>query len=307
MSIERLINHHPKYLSNTNKISSGLLSNSNLVSTLPASNTSSLLLENNNLTSTATKQPTTIVHPPPSSTTPLLTPNFNCSTDNHHHQHHQIINIKNEIKLRFLNPDDVTELKTLCSEWFPVDYPDSWYTDITSSKRFYSLAATHQNRIVGMIVAEIRNKKTCDREDWYILSRKHPENSQITYILSLGVFKEYRRLGIASLLFDTLHSYLKSETECKAIYLHVLCCNANAIKFYEKNHFQQRIYLPNYYTIKGQLKDGFCYARYMRDGEPPWTFTYPFGKIKLNLYFVTFFFIILYSLFLSIFLFYYLI
>lgn len=47
-----------------------------------------------------------------------------------------------------------------------------------------------------MIVAEIRNKKSCDREDWYILSRKHSENTQITYILSLGVFKEYRRLGV---------------------------------------------------------------------------------------------------------------
>ena len=47
-----------------------------------------------------------------------------------------------------------------------------------------------------MIVAERRNKKSCDREDWYILSRKHPDNTQITYILSLGVFKEYRRLGV---------------------------------------------------------------------------------------------------------------
>jgi ribosomal protein S18 acetylase RimI-like enzyme len=47
-----------------------------------------------------------------------------------------------------------------------------------------------------MIVAEIKLKKTTDREDWFILSRKHPSNTQITYILSLGVFKEFRRLGI---------------------------------------------------------------------------------------------------------------
>jgi hypothetical protein len=122
-----------------------------------------------------------------------------------------------------------------------------------------------------MIVAEIKNKKTTDKEDWYILSRKHPDSTQITYILSLGVFKEFRRLGLASLLLDTLYDYLASETDCKAIYLHVLCSNTVAINFYEKKNFQQRIYLPNYYTIKGQLEDGYCYVLYMNNGEPPWT------------------------------------
>jgi GNAT superfamily N-acetyltransferase len=122
-----------------------------------------------------------------------------------------------------------------------------------------------------MIVAEIKLKRTTDKEDWYILSSQHPENTQVTYILSLGVFKEFRRLGVASLLLDTLISYLKAETDCKAIYLHVLCSNQVAIRFYEKRHFQQRIYLPNYYTIKGQLQDGHCYVLYMNNGQPPCT------------------------------------
>jgi ribosomal protein S18 acetylase RimI-like enzyme len=181
------------------------------------------------------------------------------------------IDLFNDLKLRFLNPNDINELKTLCNEWFPVDYPDSWYIDITSGKRFYSLAATFEDRIIGMIVAEIRNKRSCDKEDWYILSRRHPEDTQITYILSLGVFKEFRRTGVATLLLNTLYSYLKQETECKAVFLHVLCCNSSAIRFYEKNSFQQRSYLPNYSTIKGQLKDGFCYVKYMKDGEPAFT------------------------------------
>lgn len=178
---------------------------------------------------------------------------------------------RSQIQLRFLCPNDINELKTLCSEWFPVDYPDVWYNDITSSTRFYSLAAIYQNRIIGMIVSEIKLKTTTDKEDWYILSSKHPENTQVTYILSLGVFKEYRRLGIASLLLDTLISYLKSKTDCKAIYLHVLCSNTVAIKFYEKRNFKQRIFLRNYYTIKGQLQDGHCFVLYMNDGQPPCT------------------------------------
>jgi hypothetical protein len=58
-----------------------------------------------------------------------------------------------------------------------------------------------------MIVAEIKTKQTTDKEDWHILSNKHPVSSQVTYILSLGVFKDLRRLGIGKtyikLIFGT--------------------------------------------------------------------------------------------------------
>lgn len=181
------------------------------------------------------------------------------------------LEIRNTLQMRNLCSSDIIELKRLCAEWFPVDYPESWYNDITSNKRFFSIAAVYNQNIVGMIVAEIKSKKTTDREDWHILSNNHPENTKITYILSLGVFKELRRHGIASLLVDTLIEFLNAETDCKAIYLHVLCSNQVAINFYEKKNFQQRIYLPNYYTINGQLHDGYCYVLYMNNGQPPWT------------------------------------
>ena len=31
-----------------------------------------------------------------------------------------------EVQLRFLNPGDLCEVKRLCQEWFPIEYPDSW-------------------------------------------------------------------------------------------------------------------------------------------------------------------------------------
>ncbi len=130
-----------------------------------------------------------------------------------------------------------------------------------------------------MIVAEIKTKQVTDREDWPILSNSYSENTQMTYILSLGVCKQLRRLGIASMLVDTLLNYLNSLTDCKAIYLHVMCSNKVAINFYEKKNFEQRVYLPNYYTINGQLHDGYCYVLYMNNGQPPWSMTYPFLKI----------------------------
>ena len=58
---------------------------------------------------------------------------------------------------------------------------------------------------------------------------------QVGYILSLGVASSYRKQGIASLLLDQLISHLNSNycNTVKALYLHVLTTNTQAIHFYE--------------------------------------------------------------------------
>jgi N-alpha-acetyltransferase 60 len=121
-----------------------------------------------------------------------------------------------------------------------------------------------------MIVAEVKEKKVIEQECWTILSKKFDKSTKITYIMSIGVHRDYRRLGIASILLDKLLDYLDNEIDCKAIYLHVLATNIKAINFYEKQCFQKRALLPNYYTINGEQHDAFVYALYMNDGKPPW-------------------------------------
>ena len=49
-----------------------------------------------------------------------------------------------ELQLRFLSPSDIDCVKGLCRSWFPIEYPDTWFQEITSNSRFYSLAATYQ-------------------------------------------------------------------------------------------------------------------------------------------------------------------
>lgn len=68
------------------------------------------------------------------------------------------------VELRFLQPGDLEEVRELCQDWFPVDYPQSWYEDITSSSRFYSLAAVHHGVIIGLIVAEIKPYTKLNKE-----------------------------------------------------------------------------------------------------------------------------------------------
>ncbi|ROL27996.1 N-alpha-acetyltransferase 60 [Anabarilius grahami] len=170
-----------------------------------------------------------------------------------------------EIKLRLLCHDDIERIKVLCGEWFPIEYPDSWYHDITSNKKFFSLAATYRGGIVGMIVAEIKSRTKVHKEDGDILASSFPVDTQVAYILSLGVMKEFRKHGVGSLLLDSLKEHISTTAQdhCKAIYLHVLTTNNTAIHFYENRDFKQHHYLPYYYSIRGVLKDGFTYVLYI--------------------------------------------
>lgn len=177
------------------------------------------------------------------------------------------------VQLRFLSPDDLEEVKNLCTEWFPIEYPDNWYRDVTSNEKFFSLAAIYDRKIIGLIIAEIKAHVNCKQEDHNILSPHFPIATQVAYILSLGVVQNYRRNGIASLLLENLISYLTAADEswCKAIYLHVLTSNSSAIRFYERRSFQMHSYLPYYYSIQGKHKDGYLYVLYLNGGHPPWT------------------------------------
>ncbi|KAK6476246.1 N-alpha-acetyltransferase 60 [Huso huso] len=193
-----------------------------------------------------------------------------------------------EIKLRLLCHDDIDTVKHLCSDWFPIEYPDSWYRDITANKKFFSLSATYRGGIMGMIVAEIKGRTKVHKEDGDILASSFPVDTQVAYILSLGVVKEFRKHGIGSLLLDSLKEHISTmaQDHCKAIYLHVLTTNNTAIHFYENRDFRQHHYLPYYYSIRGVLKDGFTYVLYINGGHPPWTILYPlllrFNSIGLH-------------------------
>ncbi|XP_020904651.1 N-alpha-acetyltransferase 60-like [Exaiptasia diaphana] len=181
----------------------------------------------------------------------------------------------NDVQLRFLCADDVEEVKRLCREWFPIEYPDTWYNEITTNPRFFSLAATHAKAIIGLVVAEVKPRLMCNKEDSGILEYTYQDNYQVAYILSIGVAKEYRRQKIGSLLLDSLISNLTTpeQQDCKAIYLHVLSSNMAAIRFYETRCFRMFSYLPMYYAINGTQRDGCLYVLYINGGKPPWTFS----------------------------------
>jgi len=194
--------------------------------------------------------------------------------------------LQNNLQFRFLHSNDIDELKVLCKECFPVEYPEEWYLEITKNDgRFYSLASTLQGKIVGFIVAEIKTRLRCNKEDQDILASTYPYSTPVAYILSLGVSCQFRCLGVGSILLNNLISHLTSKDHltCKAVFLHVLSSNETAIHFYEKRHFIKHSFLPLYYSIQGKLRDGFSYVLYLNGGHPPWSFSASFRSTVLTL------------------------
>ncbi|XP_027997857.2 N-alpha-acetyltransferase 60-like isoform X1 [Eptesicus fuscus] len=174
--------------------------------------------------------------------------------------------------LRLLCHNDTDTVKHLCADWFPIRYPDSWYRDITSNK-FFSLAATYRGTIVGMTAAEIKSRSEIHKEDGAFLASTFSVDTQVAYILSLGVVTEFRTHGIGSLLLESLKDHVSTTAQdhCKAIYLHVLTTTTTAINFYKNRDFKQHHCLPYYYSIRGVLKDGLTYVLHINGGHPPWT------------------------------------
>lgn len=90
-------------------------------------------------------------------------------------------------------------------------------------------------------MAEIKPHANLNDEDAGILA-KSIADSDIAYILSLGVLKQYRRNGIATLLLDSLLRHLTTpeRKRVKAVFLHVLTTNSAAIMFYERRKYENK-------------------------------------------------------------------
>jgi len=175
------------------------------------------------------------------------------------------------LAFRQLYPKDIPQLRLLCSESFPIEYPDSWY-DFVTSGYFYSNAAFNQNQMVGVIIAENKSYKQIQAEDVSIIAR-HFKYNRVGYILTLGVAKAYRSLGLGSYLLSRTLENLEDQN-CLCVYLHVLKANKKAIAFYENRNFRQHASFPYYYTIKGIPCEGSSYVIYMNGGYRDYPFIF---------------------------------
>ncbi|KAJ3090688.1 N-alpha-acetyltransferase 50 [Quaeritorhiza haematococci] len=163
-----------------------------------------------------------------------------------------------------LTPNNLGQLKLLTSVLFPgVEYAESFFKDALESGEWAKLVL-FSDVCVGSVVC-----------------RKEPHPSQPdrfrVYIMTLGVLKPYRKLGLGSKLLDHILSQCSSEQQhhhskhskddkkpasatgagassIVDVYLHVQTSNEEALRFYQKRGFTIQETVRDYYTEHPKLE-----------------------------------------------------
>uniref|UniRef100_A0A1I7Y799 N-alpha-acetyltransferase 60 n=1 Tax=Steinernema glaseri TaxID=37863 RepID=A0A1I7Y799_9BILA len=193
-----------------------------------------------------------------------------CSSCSSTQSQHLYDDLNNDYELRRLCPLDFVAVKRICSEAFPIEYPDNWYDDVVGGKLLSYGLFYQRTELTSLIVAEIKPLCHCNVEDRDIYT---DPNARVIYILSLAVDSRFRRKGIATMLLNYLINFVAAQEypQPKVIYLHVLNKNHSAIKFYRQNGFRYHTTLLNYYRIGSTYFDGLTYVLYVNGTRPPWS------------------------------------
>lgn len=162
------------------------------------------------------------------------------------------------IRYRSIQESDFQRIKDLHEEFFPVRYNEQFFRDScrgigVNGGRLYTCLAVRSDEqssfenitnfgviggtVVGFIFAQF--VPYADSEDKYIIKLKTNvrKREELFYILTLGVCKEYRRIGLGNKLLAQCTNYANQNPRCCCIYLHVIHSNSSAIRFYEKVNF----------------------------------------------------------------------
>lgn len=84
-------------------------------------------------------------------------------------------------------------------------------------------------------------------EDPDLIAADDDVHTHVMYILTLGCRSSVRRKGIASALLQECIDQAGRQPNCGAVYLHVKADNMSALRFYEKNGFQNLRFLQGSY------------------------------------------------------------
>ncbi len=178
-----------------------------------------------------------------------------------------------------LTAEDIEEVKNLHSEWFPIEYPDNFFTFISNGviKVVVMKGAVTLERpkdslddsprgypktlkvILGVGTFCIKPAK------WKHLSCLEKLLSafkvyHMCSLMSFGVLFEFRQLSLGTRLLSYLVVNILSSAEfsgVRYILLHVIDHNKSAIQFYKRNGFRTIKGRPEFYNIKGVKYNGF--------------------------------------------------
>ena len=175
-------------------------------------------------------------------------------------------NAASSVELRStLDEAELSEIRTLHTEWFPVAYNEEFYSALTrNDDQVLKVVACMRSCIVGLATVAVRRKERQynPNEDLLPFLGLCNQTTNIAYILTLGVVDELRRKGLGrSILEKTLSEVEQGDPQCKVIMLHVITYNKNAMRLYTKLGFEQFKIEPNFYFYADQWYDGILFYK----------------------------------------------
>ena len=166
--------------------------------------------------------------------------------------------------------DDTDQLKILFQEWFPISYPEEFYTELLEGDSMNTLLAVYTtvhngqsvDIVLGCIIYDFR-----PATELLIRQTDLFRDLKSLYICLLGVVKELRNRKLATTLLQTVLNRAKQYPNVKTAHLDVLSSNHEAIRFYNKNGFIRSHIKKGYYEIDDKIYDSRVYCFYIQNSS----------------------------------------
>lgn len=184
-----------------------------------------------------------------------------------------------KLSYRPLMPEDFQCVKAAHAALFPIDYDDAFFHKATNGlDRIWSCAAFAavgpygEEQLVGFITAKTVFLHECEVTDRQHMGLLSPvvDHDLALYILTLGVLEGFRGQGIATSLIQAA-CQRACETRCRALFLHVITYNTQAMALYTMQGFACVARLSRFYFISTgrqpdpntQVYDAYLYVQYV--------------------------------------------
>ncbi|KAF1803979.1 acyl-CoA N-acyltransferase [Mucor lusitanicus] len=141
------------------------------------------------------------------------------------------------ITLVSVTNDTLRDLADLHARVFPIAYGQKFYNEVLNAGELAKMVY-YDNEYAGAI---------CCRKE----PSKYANFTARVYMMTLGVLKKYRNLGLGSILIEHIVETLRRQSDpiVTSIYLHVQTVNEAAIRFYTRNGFRIQSIVPDYYKL----------------------------------------------------------
>ncbi|EPB85411.1 hypothetical protein HMPREF1544_07782 [Mucor circinelloides 1006PhL] len=141
------------------------------------------------------------------------------------------------ITLVSVTNETLRDLADLHARVFPIAYGQKFYNEVLNAGELAKMVY-YDNEYAGAI---------CCRKE----PSKYANFTARVYMMTLGVLKKYRNLGLGTILIEHIVETLRRQSDpiVTSIYLHVQTVNEAAIRFYTRNGFRIQSIVPDYYKL----------------------------------------------------------